>query len=254
MRKRASALLIWTATALLTAACGSQPAAAPTAAAGQKGSTTTNLAAGPLLALPTGLVYMRVVEFYQPGHSSVPSQKHVPGFVYVADGRQILAIEAATAVNIKAGESSFLPSSTHTHINPDSATSHWYFIAVWSATARSAVPVVAYATVPFATADLVVPVSAGGYVETLRLVSLNAGGRTNAHMYGGVEMLFVLDGSVTVRASGKSPTTIGAEHGTYLLPGTASQEFSASGRAALFLIFVVTPLGTPYLTPLNESP
>jgi hypothetical protein len=58
--------------------------------------------------------------------------------------------------------------------------------------------------VAYATPDLP-PLAMGRYTEGLRLVTVQAGGRSVAHMHSGIEGVLVLEGRVLVRSGGKAP-------------------------------------------------
>jgi hypothetical protein len=85
-------LLLIALAAALIAACdrGDQGAANTTARAWQ--AQTIDLAGGRLSALPSGSLFVRVVEFAQEANSAFTSHQHVPGFVYVDQGIHQLVI------------------------------------------------------------------------------------------------------------------------------------------------------------------
>jgi quercetin dioxygenase-like cupin family protein len=85
-------------------------------------------------------------------------------------------------------------------------------------------------------------------------LSLDAGGRTGAAQYGGLQTLFVVEGSITVRAAGNPTRTLSAGEGTYEAPGTATQVFNPGRRRTMFLAFYVTAAGQPFSIPLDRSP
>lgn len=213
------------------------------------------LAGGPLPALPTGTLFIRVIEFQQPPGTSFPSQQHVPGLIYQSEGSQVLAIQDGSRVNLGAAKGYFLGPLAHTHENLGQSANHWYFTALWSTTAKSGPLVslsarVAYETPPFPASVF----SPGSYVETLRLLTLEPGGRTGAAKYGGIETLFVLDGVVNIHAAGKSPVTLAAGKGDYESAGTATQVFNRATSRSTLLAFYVTPVDQPFETALTQSP
>jgi quercetin dioxygenase-like cupin family protein len=248
-------LLLIALAAALIAACdrGDQGAASTTARAWQ--AQTIDLAGGRLSALPSGSLFVRVVEFAQDAGSAFTSHQHVPGFVYVDQGLHRLVITDGPSIDLAAGDAFFLGSLTHEHLNPAAAPNHWYFVALWPTSARSAALVDASAGVPFATPDL--PATAlppGAYASTLRLVTLAPGGRTPAHEYGGLEVLFVLEGAVSIHAAGAAPATLSAGQGIHHLPHTVAQEFNARDEASRYLEWLLTADGQPFQTNVQHSP
>ena len=77
----------------LAAACDRVDASAGgSTAAGASQARTIDLAGGRLPALPSGPLYIRVVEFSQDAGSAFRSHQHVPGLVYVQTGVQRLIV------------------------------------------------------------------------------------------------------------------------------------------------------------------
>jgi len=220
------------------------------------GYSVKNLAGGKLPSLLTGPLFIRVTLFAQPAGHSFASQTHVAGFDYVASGVQRLVIGGRAPIEIAAAESVFQPSIAHTHSNPGTSPNKWYFIALWPAGARGdAPPDPTVGKVAFATPDL--PADAlpqGSYVQTLRLVELEPGGRSAAHRYGGVEAQFVLEGSISVHAAGQQPVTLAAGEGAYHLTGTELQEHNAGTGRARFLELLTTKEGLPFQTSVDHAP
>jgi quercetin dioxygenase-like cupin family protein len=241
---------------ILLAACSStlQPSLNPEALA--SGAVIKALAGGQLSSLPTGPVYIRVIHFAQPAGHTIQSRQHVAGFVYVEKGRHLLLVEGRPQQDIGEGEATFLGSVTHRHFNPGPDPNSWYFMALWPNSARAA-PLVdpAVANVVFATADLGPAIfSQGMYSQVLRKVTLGAGGRTSAHMFGGFSVLYVLDGSLTVRASGAQPATLVTGEGVNHQPGTRLQELNPSGGTTTFVELLTTAAGKDFETVLSQPP
>lgn len=246
-------VLITLATTLFTACDRGDQDAASTARASQ--AQTINLAGGRLGALPSGSLFVRVVEFAQDGGGVFTSHQHVPGFVYVDEGLQRLEIADGPSINLAAGDAFFLGSLTHQHLNPAPEPNHWYFIALWPTSARSAPLVDSSATVPFATPDL--PATAlptDAYANTLQLVTLGPGGRTAAHRFGGLGILFMLDGAIVVHAAGVEPTTLSAGQGIQHLPNTVIQEFNPGGEESRYLRWLLTAEDQPFETNVRQAP
>jgi quercetin dioxygenase-like cupin family protein len=237
---------------VLLAAC--QPAAPPAAdsMAAATGSTTVGLAAGRLDALPSGPVYIRMVEFSQPAGGKVPSAQHVPGFVVMLDGVQELQVEGQAPVELRAGQAAFVRSIYHAHWNPSAASNRWYFAALWPTSFRTVPLIDRTARIAYETADLpaqALPSTAS--TQVLRLVTLEPGGRTRAHTFGGLAVLYVLEGEVSEHTAGTSPT-LAAGSGTYVTPGSPIQEFNRGKSPARLLELLTTAEGAPLETPLSH--
>jgi hypothetical protein len=198
---------------------------------------------------------MRAIEFHQAAGTFFPSKKHVPGLIFQAEGSQVLAIQDGPTVNIGPAQGFFLGQLAHTHSNPGPTDNHWYFIALWPTSAHSEPLVSSSARVAYETLDF--PLSAfspGPYSETLRWVTLEPGGRTGAAKYGGIEALFVLDGSISIHAAGSSQVTLVASQGANESAGTVTQILNQASSRATFLAFYVTAAGQPFETPVDQSP
>jgi len=246
---------------LAAVGCGSAAGAA-TATPGQSklalplGQTINPIAAGDLGTLPTGAQFARVVMFNQAPQQTTASKKHQPGIVYVAKGTQVLTYTDTTYTGAKvstidADTGLFLQSAAHTHTNPGPADNVWYFIALWpdpSQPPTGAVVVYVSSDLPSST------LPSGSYTETLRRVTLAPGGRSAAHRFGGVEVLYVLSGTVTVDVAGRQPAQLIAGQGTSIVPDTATQEVAAGGAGADYLAFFVTPEASPFETDLSSVP
>lgn len=219
------------------------------------GYSTTDLAAGKLSSLPTGNLYIRVIEFAQPQGHSFPSKTHVPGFVYITSGVQRLTITDRTPIDLAAGEARFQPYVAHVHSNPGSTTNHWYFIALWPAESRTDALVDPSASVVYATPDLPPEtLPQGSYVQTLRLVELEPGGRSVARWHGGIEVSFVLQGSISVHVAGHAPSDLNPGQGSYHLPGAQLQEHNTGTGRARFVEFLTTAEGRPFQTSTEHAP
>ena len=244
------------AAALMLCACGSASATQHASdTAGAVGAMVKDLAAGRLDALPTGTAYIQVNSFAQGAGDLIGSKKHVPGIIMQETGVQRLEVDGSPPLEIRAGEAAFLPSVTHAHLNPGPDANHWFNFALWPSSARSAPLTSPTAAVKFTTPDL--PASAlpqGSYDITLQMVTLPPHGRTDAHAYGGVSVVFVLSGSVSAHIAGQSAATIGPESAAWALPDTGLQVFDDGDQPASFLAFVIAQVGRPFETALTQSP
>jgi quercetin dioxygenase-like cupin family protein len=244
IRARAVGLLLLGVAAV---ACGGTSAATPvnTSAALARLMTLSTLAAGQLDSLPSGTQFVRIVAFHQSPNQSIASKQHQAGIVYVATGLQLLTYTGVSSVDIAAGTGLFLKSLPHSHTTLPPQDSTWYFIALWPS-AKRPVPLVG-STAAYDSQDIpsttLVP---GTYVETLRRVTLQAGGRSPAHRFGGLEVIFVLDGTLTVDAGGQAQQ-LSTGAGTSVAPNTPSQEVAGSGKVD-YLAFFVTEDGRPFET------
>jgi quercetin dioxygenase-like cupin family protein len=86
----------------------------------------------------------------------------------------------------------------------------------------------------------------GPRIETLRLVTLQPDGRSSAHRFSGLELLFMLEGTIRLDVAGQPPTTLSAGQAQYLSPGTDEQELNAGAPVASYLAFIVTPAQAPF--------
>lgn len=107
--------------------------------------------------------------------------------------------------------------------------------------------------VAYATPDLP-PLAAGKYTEGLRLITVQAGGRSAAHMHSGFEGVLVLEGRVLVRSGGNAPAFLAPGQGFYILPKTPVQLINVGDALARTLVYSISPEGAPFSTELPQSP
>jgi quercetin dioxygenase-like cupin family protein len=238
-------------------ACGGAAASGPTAnaLARSSGMTLSELAAGELGAPPTGKNYVRIVKFVQAPGQSIASKKHQAGFIYVQSGlQQLTYTDEGTHVEIAPSTALFLQDIDHSHQTLAGALSTWYFIALWPDTPQSAT-LVPPSTLVFKTEDL--PPTAmppGTYTETLRSVSLQPAGRSPAHVFGGLEVVFVLDGTLKVDAAGQAPVQLPAGQATYVPAHTLTQEVAVGSQKVDYLAYFITEHGTAFETDSTSVP
>lgn len=237
-------------------ACGGTAAATPPADSSLALShlmAVDELAAGQLDALPTGTQFVRIVMFHQAPNQTIASKKHQAGIVYVDTGLQRLTYTGGASVDIAAGTALFLKSVEHSHTTLPPTLSTWCFIALWPSEQRPT-PLKG-STAAFDSQDIPsTTLSPGTYVETLRKVTLQPGGRSPAHRFGGLEVVFVLDGTLTVKVAGQASLELTAGSGTYVAPGSATQEVSSGSSKVDYLAFFVTEQGKPFETALTSVP
>jgi len=246
MRRLTVTVMAVMAAAFLFGCGGDGRAVSPNAL--EHGQQVKGLAGGEVAALPSGNLFVRVIGFSQGPMTVFPSHKHTPGFVYVAAGVQRLQSPPAPPRIILPGEAVFQPSVFHTHANPSTTRpNRWYFIALWPTAERRAPLVSSAASVIYESPDLdPSTMPPGPRIETLRLVTLQPNGRSSAHHFSGVELLFVLEGAIRLDVAGQPPAKLSAGQGQYLPPGTDEQELNAGAGVASYLAFVVTPVQAPF--------
>jgi quercetin dioxygenase-like cupin family protein len=98
------------------------------------------------------------------------------------------------------------------------------------------------------------PLAAGRYMESLRLVIVQIGGRSSAHMHSGVEGVLVLEGRVLVRSGGNAPASLAAGQGFMILPKVPVQLINVGEGVARTLVYSISPEGAPFSTELEQSP
>lgn len=244
---------------ILIAGCGAAAPSAstsPTTAASTakaQGATTDSLGDGKIAALPAGVLYVNYLDVPQAAGAPI-THAHIAGFVYTHLGAHRLAIEAGETKDVKAGEAAFVPANVgHTHSNPGTSASGWYFIAIRPATGRTAPATFPGQNEAFATPDLPA-LPAGAYSLGLRFVTVQPNGRTAAHTHGGLESILVLDGSVEVRVQGAAMKTLQKGEGTSIAADTALQVWNKGAVPAKFLAFFVTADGKAFSTDVETSP
>jgi uncharacterized RmlC-like cupin family protein/uncharacterized cupin superfamily protein len=233
---------------VLLTSCGSPSASAPGTSSQQaRGYSYEELAAGRVDALPSGPEFVRISLFVQAPGSSFPSKTHQPGIVYMVDGIQRYKPAAGTAVDIQAGDGYFSRTEAHMHINIGPTENRWYNLALWQSAARSQ-PLSVPTTVVYETEDIASNQLGAPVIETLRLVTIQAKGHAALHSHGGLEAIFVLQGTLRVAVAGQAPVTVGALQGAYEPKATTVEETNASPNAVTYLAFFVTPVGEPFET------
>ena len=187
---------------------------------------------------------MRVNSFSQPAGSQIGSRKHQPGFVYQIGGEQVVRF-GSTSVSVVSGQGYFVQSIEHTHLNPGSSANSWVFVALWPSEVRTE-PNVSTAKVVYESEDI--PASGlqtGSYAETLQVVTVQPNGHTEVRDRSGLQILFVLSGTLRLRTHSTSEL-LGPESGTYLAPHSHYQELGTGNAAVKLLDFTVTPQGQPF--------
>src|SRR3954470_5838914 len=104
------------------------------------------------------------------------------------------------------------------------------------------------------TTGVLPPLAAGMYGESLRLVAVQPGGRSAAHMHSGIEGVLVLEGQVLVRTAGNTPASLAPGQGFYILPKVPVQLINVGGGVARTLVYSISPEGAPFSTELDQAP
>lgn len=250
-RRRRLAILV---VGILGAACGSAspplPAAAPDLAK-PSGFATSTLARGLPAPLPGGALYANVIDLPQDGGGAI-THAHVAGFVYAIAGIHSMPVDGGATVTLNPGEAGFIGAGVkHSHVNPGTATNDWYFISIRPTAARTAPNIVPGQKVLFATDDLAA-FPAGAYAQQLDRVAIAAGGRGAPRMHGGIELDYVLSGSLSVHGEVGKTVSVSAGQGYLRLPGSGSQDFAGTA-GAVYLAFFATAEGQPFETILAKA-
>lgn len=95
---------------------------------------------------------------------------------------------------------------------------------------------------------------AGAYLSTVSLVTLEKGGRTAAHKHGGVESIYVLEGTVDFRTAGGVRIILARGQGAAVPPNTPLQAVNGGDGIAKFLAFFMTAETAPFQTAVEEAP
>ena len=95
---------------------------------------------------------------------------------------------------------------------------------------------------------------AGTYLSTVSLVTLDKGGRTAAHKHGGVESIYVLEGTIDFRTATGGRVILKQGQGASVAPNTALQAVNGGDGVAKFLAFFMTQETAPFQTAVDEAP
>jgi len=247
--------MIALAAAILPLACEAMSSPPATSAQALRlGAAVKRLDGGKLESLPTGSLYFRVIHFVQPVGYIVNSTQHVPGFIFVESGLHRLLLKGQQPIEVASGEAKFIQSVTHSHLNPGTDPCSWYFIALWQSSARSQPLVDPIASIVFESADLAPGLRQGAYSQILRQVTLQRYGHSEAHEFGGMAVLFVLQGSLSVRSIQGGAVDIVAGHGAAFPPNVAIQEVNVATGESAYLELLTTAAGKEFEIPLHQPP
>lgn len=94
----------------------------------------------------------------------------------------------------------------------------------------------------------------GSYLSTVSMVTLEKGGRTVAHKHGGVEAIYVLEGTVDFRTAAGARLMLTRGQGAVVPPGTALQAVNGGEVVAKFLAFFMTPETAAFQTNVDAAP
>ncbi len=104
-------------------------------------------------------------------------------------------------------------------------------------------------------ADGVAPdLASGNYVSTVSLVTLEKGGRTVAHKHGGIESIYILQGTVDFRTASGVRVILSRGQGVSVAPSTTLQAVNVGDGVAKFVAFFLTAETAPFQTNVEEAP
>jgi quercetin dioxygenase-like cupin family protein len=229
------------------------PTATPPNVPTALGTTGKILGNATVTTLPAGQLYVSYLQVTQPALSSIPNGSET-GFIYDVDRVHRITSAAGQATDVNPGDGAFVDGATaSTHVNPAGSQNTWYFVSLRPVSERSASAPFQGARALYGTPGLPA-FGPGTYAETLRLTTIGPGGRTQAHLHGGVEVISVLKGAARVRIAGVAPANLKTGQGIRVLPGTPLQVFNDGSQDAVLLVFLITLDGVPFQTNLNTSP
>ena len=96
--------------------------------------------------------------------------------------------------------------------------------------------------------------AAGNYISTVQIVTIEKGGRTVAHMHGGIESVYVLQGTIDFRLAGGARVILNRGQGAVVPPGTVLQAVNGGDAIAKFLAFMMTPETAQFQTNVDVAP
>jgi quercetin dioxygenase-like cupin family protein len=96
--------------------------------------------------------------------------------------------------------------------------------------------------------------TAGNYTSTVQIVTLETGGRSVAHMHGGIESIYVLQGTIDFRLAGGTRVILNHGQGAVVPPGTVLQAINGGNAIAKFLAFMMTADTAPFQTNVDVAP
>ena len=96
--------------------------------------------------------------------------------------------------------------------------------------------------------------AAGSYLSTVQIVTVEAGGRTVAHRHGGIEAIYVLQGTIDFRLAGGARVILNRGQGAVVPPGTVLQAVNGGDATAKFLAFMMTAETAPFQTNVDVAP
>jgi len=140
------------------------------------------------------------------------------------------------------------------HVNLTSSETIWDLVTVRSIAERNSPPSLAGARSVYSSPDLP-PAPAGKLlVHQLALITMDPGGRTSAHSHGGVEVFYVIKGTVELAVNNGTRTNVAAGQGASIRPGLIMQLHVLGNEAVEILTYFVTPEGEPWQTNVQTLP
>ncbi len=202
--------------------------------------------------LVAGVPVLTVVEVRQPGATSLPIAGPAR-FVYEEKGVISLRGEASDASRaIEAGHALFVSGEIE-FINPRESESLWYAIGLVPTAARGggAIP---GGRIAYTSPELPTLIPDATYTYQLGLIEMDPGGRTSSHSHGGLEVFYVLSGSVELRLAGGERTAVATGAGAYVRPEQPMQLVVTGDQPVRIVTFFATPEGKPWQTNLQTAP
>ncbi|MBV9596123.1 MAG: cupin domain-containing protein [Chloroflexi bacterium] len=216
------------------------------------GIDARTLSEGKLDAPTDGPAYVSVVDVPQPGGDRI-THAHVAGFVYTHSGVARVTLADGSSTDLNPGTASFIGDNvSHTHENPTAADNDWFFISLRPTTARALPLPIPGATTVYATDDLA-ELPQNPATERLMLLTLQPGGHDAPHTNGGIETLYVLQGTVRLLLTDQS-ISVDSGQGFSLPPAMPIQAFNAGPTQTQILDHFVTPDDLPFRTDLDHAP
>lgn len=207
----------------------------PTAA----GFTVAGETSGTVDALPEGTLAISVAR-YREGAGSF-SEHSLAGIEYLVEGA-----DHVSGKDLAPGQALFTPGGDRDHAVAKPST--WYLVFLKPAGQQGGLTGPGSQEV-FAS-DPLPPLPRLNQVETGRVGTLAAHGRTALVKSGGVELILCLEGEVTVNAGTFSaPRRLQPGQAAYVLENTGVQVAANGPSGARFLAFYLTPAGRPVEKP-----
>ena len=94
----------------------------------------------------------------------------------------------------------------------------------------------------------------GNYLSTVLLVTIEKGGRLPAHKHGGIESIYVLQGTVDLRTGAGTRLILNPGQGGVVPPGTVVQALNGGETTVKILAHLMTLETAPFQTNVDTAP